>query len=109
MSADDREPIVVLVTAPTDVAPALARSLVDARIAACVSITSPIRSIYRWNGQIHDDPEAQLVIKTTRDRFAGLEAHVRANHPYEVPEIIALPITVGSSAYLAWLRADPAD
>ena len=66
--------------------------------------TSFERSIYRWKGEIHDDQESQLVIKTTRDRFEALEAHVRANHPYEVPEIVALPIIAGSAAYLEWLR-----
>jgi periplasmic divalent cation tolerance protein len=104
--SDTTDAIVVLVTAPPDRAAELARSIVEARVAACVAISTPIRSIYRWQGEIHDDAEVQLVIKTTRAHFAGLEAYVRANHPYEVPEILALPVVAGSAPYLAWLRTE---
>lgn len=101
--SEAREAIVVLVTAPPVLAPKLARALLEARVAACVA-TTPVRSVYRWKGEVHEDEEVQLVIKTTRDRFAALEATVRAHHTYEVPEILALPVVDGGAPYLAWLR-----
>lgn len=104
---DDREAVVVLVTAPPDRAAGLARSLVEARLAACVA-TMPIQSTYRWKGEIHEDAEVQLVLKTTRDRFAAIEAHLREHHPYEVVEVLALPIVAGGAPYLAWLRDETA-
>lgn len=98
-----REAVVVLLTAPPELAATLARKLVEARLAACVA-QMPIQSTYRWEGEIQQDSEIQLVVKTTRDRFAALAAFVRANHTYEVPELLALPVVEGGSAYLAWLR-----
>lgn len=100
----EREAVVVLITAPPDLAPKLARSLVEARLAACVT-TIPIRSVYRWKEELHDDEEVQLVLKTTRDRFAEIEAHLRTHHSYEVPELLMLPILEGGAAYLGWLRS----
>lgn len=107
MSETAREAVVVLVTAPPDLAPELARSLVEARLAACVAL-SPIRSMYRWKGEVHDDEEVQLVLKTTRDRFEAIEAHLRAHHTYEVPELLMLPVQAGGEAYLRWLAAETA-
>jgi periplasmic divalent cation tolerance protein len=99
--------IIVLCTAPSEeVAERLARALLDARCAACVSITQRVRSIYRWKGAIEDAQEVQLLIKTHRERFADVERVVRANHPYEVPELLALPVVAGSADYLAWLAAE---
>jgi periplasmic divalent cation tolerance protein len=100
-----RRAVVVLITAPPDLAPVLARSIVDARLAACVT-TMPIRSIYRWKNDIHDDEEHQLVVKTTRDCFAALEAHVAKHHRYEVPELLMLEVLEGGAAYLSWLAAE---
>ncbi len=94
---------VVLVTAPSEaVGRSLARSLVEAKLAACVSLT-PITSIYRWQDTIYDEPEWQLVIKTDLSQFEAIAAHVKSAHPYDVPEIIALPITAGLPAYLQWI------
>ena len=101
---------VVLITAPDDqVATGLARSLVEARLAACVNIVPAIRSIYRWQGEVCDDAETLLIVKTTADRLDALTTHVQSHHPYDVPEVIALPIDHGSSSYLSWLSEQVAD
>jgi periplasmic divalent cation tolerance protein len=93
----------VLVSVPSEVeAMAIAQSLVQEKLAACASIT-PIQSIYRWQGQIHAEPEWQLAIKTTQDRFDALERRVLELHSYEVPEILAIPIQAGSAMYLSWI------
>lgn len=81
----------------------LARQLVEQRLAACVSILPAMRSIYRWQGSIEEAGEVALLIKTVRPRYAELEAAIRAAHPYDVPEIIAVPIVAGLPDYLAWL------
>lgn len=95
--------MVVLVTADSEVeAEAIAKSLVENQLAACVSL-SPIRSIYTWQGEIHSAAEWQLVIKTDLAKFEDLKTKVRAMHSYEVPEIIAIPIVAGSEAYLDWI------
>jgi periplasmic divalent cation tolerance protein len=96
--------ILVFTTMPDDDrADALARTLVEERLAACVSVHGPMISVYRWNGQVERDPERQLVIKTTRDRLAALDARLRALHPYELPEFIVVPVDEGSAAYLQWV------
>ncbi len=96
--------LVVLITAPAGAAEAeLARTLVDERLVACVNLIPGVRSLYRWQGEVQDDAESLLLCKTTPDRYAALEARVRELHPYEVPEIIALPLVHGSAPYLAWL------
>jgi periplasmic divalent cation tolerance protein len=97
--------IVVLVTAPVDKGPDIARHVVDARLAACANIVPEVRSIYRWQGRIEDDRECLLVMKTERSAFDALAAAIRSVHPYSVPEIIAVPITAGSSSYLDWIAA----
>jgi periplasmic divalent cation tolerance protein len=99
--------IVVLVTAPgADEAARIARAVVEERLAACGNVVPGLRSIYRWQGAVQEDAEALLVLKTTRDRFEALRARVLALHPYEVPEVIALPIEAGSAPYLAWIAAE---
>jgi periplasmic divalent cation tolerance protein len=99
--------VVVLVTCPTaDRAAEIARALVEERLAACGNVVPGLRSIYRWEGKIQEDAEALLVLKTTRERFEALRDRVLALHPYEVPEVIALPIEAGSAAYLAWIAAE---
>ena len=99
------DPIVVLVTCGSeDEAAKIANVLVEEHLAACVNIISPIRSIYRWEGKIWDEKEWLLVIKTQKVRFEDLEKRVKVLHSYSVPEIISLPITAGSSAYLNWIR-----
>ena len=100
------EELVVLVTVPSrEQGEAIADALVGEALAACVNVVGPIRSIYRWQGEVCRDDEHLLIVKTTAARYAALEARVRAIHPYEVPEVIALPIARGSAPYLEWLRA----
>jgi periplasmic divalent cation tolerance protein len=94
---------VVLVTAASrEEAEAIAQTLVQERLAACVNFM-PIQSVYTWQGKVHQEEEWQLVIKTDLNQFADLEAKIREIHSYEVPEIIALPILVGSQPYLNWI------
>jgi len=81
----------------------IARSLVEERLAACVNLVSPVRSIYRWEGKIWDEKEWILIIKTQKERFEELKKRVKSLHSYSVPEIIGLPIVEGSSSYLEWL------
>jgi periplasmic divalent cation tolerance protein len=96
--------LLVLVTAPTaDEAARLARALVEARLAACGNVVPGLRSIYRWEGAVQDDAEALLLLKTTRDRFEALREAVLRLHPYDVPEVLAVPVEAGSAPYLAWL------
>jgi periplasmic divalent cation tolerance protein len=87
-------------------ADALARALVEARIAACVSVGAPVDSLYHWRGQIETATEIPVIIKTRRERYAAVESAIRARHPYELPEIIAVPITDGLAAYLQWITAE---
>ncbi len=99
--------LVVLVTTPTaERAAEIARALVEERLAACGNVVPGLRSVYRWEGKVHDDAEALLVLKTTRARFEALRDRVLALHPYEVPEVIALPVEAGSARYLAWIAAE---
>jgi periplasmic divalent cation tolerance protein len=106
LSVIPSEPIVVLTTCPDEaVAARIGRDLVESGLAACVSRVGPVHSIYRWQGAIQDEPEVLLVIKTVTTRYSELEMRLKSLHPYEVPEIIALPVTRGSADYLAWLGA----
>jgi periplasmic divalent cation tolerance protein len=99
------EPIIVLVTCSSEEeALKIASSLVEERLAACVNIVSPVRSIYRWEGKICDEREWMLFIKTQKQRFEDLEKKVTALHSYSVPEIIALPIIEGASSYLRLVK-----
>src|SRR5579871_5436235 len=107
--ADPNEALVVTTTLPSrDQAAALARALVDERLAACVQIVDGLRSIYRWQGQICDEPEVLCLIKTARARWEALRARVAELHPYDVPELLALPVAAGSAPYLDWLLAETA-
>ena len=90
----------------TDVAGRIAAALVGERLAACVNILSPCRSVYRWQGAIEAADEVPVLIKTVQARYAELEAAIRERHPYELPEIIALPVTAGLPGYLAWVAAE---
>jgi periplasmic divalent cation tolerance protein len=89
-------------------AESIARALVGERLAACVNILPGIRSIYRWQGEVHADDEVLCLIKTEAERFAALAERVKALHPYDVPEIIAVEIAAGSAEYLAWVSAETA-
>ena len=96
--------IVVLVTTPSaEVAASIARALVEERLAACGNVLPGVRSIYRWEGKVQEEGEVLLLLKTQRKRFAELRDRVLALHPYEVPEVIALPVEAGSDAYLDWI------
>ena len=98
--------IVVFLTASNgEEATRLADMLVGSRLAACVQILPAMESVYRWQGKIERQSEVLLIAKTTRDKFDDLEREVRALHSYETPEIIALPIIAGSTAYIDWLSA----
>jgi periplasmic divalent cation tolerance protein len=101
--SEPADALVVLCTIPPARARAFAERVVAARLAACVNVLPPMRSIYRWQGAISDDEECQLVIKTTADRWAALEAFVKEHHGYEVPELVALDVTRALPAYAAWL------
>ncbi len=95
---------IVLSTLPSsDVAASIARTLIEERLCACVNILPAIRSIYRWQGTVHDEPEVLALIKTTAERYDALAERLRALHPYEVPEILALDVAAGAASYLAWV------
>jgi periplasmic divalent cation tolerance protein len=84
----------------------LARGVVEARVAACVNVLSPARSVYRWKGAVETAEEYPVLIKSTADRYPELEKTIRALHPYELPEILAVSVEAGLPAYLAWVEAE---
>lgn len=86
-------------------AEAMAERLVQAHLAACVNLLAPCRSVYRWEGQVQSEEEHPLLVKTTTAAYPALEAAIRASHPHELPEIIAVPVERGLPAYLAWVDA----
>jgi periplasmic divalent cation tolerance protein len=94
---------VMTTTDSAEGAEVLARGIVDARLAACVHIVGPIRSIYRWEGDVQSEQEWQCWIKTSADRLDALTEHIKKNHSYDVPEVVALPIVGGSADYLSWV------
>ena len=85
---------------------AIALALVEARLAACVNILPRVQSVYRWQGAVESATEIPLFIKSTAANYPALEATIRNRHPYQVPEIIALPVTHGLSAYLDWIASE---
>jgi periplasmic divalent cation tolerance protein len=86
----------------------LATHLVEHRLAACVNVLAPCRSVYRWQGRVEEADEVPLLVKTTATRYAALEAAIREQHPYELPEIVAVPVSRGLPEYLAWVAAETA-
>lgn len=96
---------VVVTTAPPDVAHDLAAVLVRESLAACVQLLPGVRSVYRWEGAVHDDPETLLVIKTREGLLEALGARIRALHPYEVPELVVLRPEAADASYVAWLQS----
>jgi periplasmic divalent cation tolerance protein len=103
--ADALDAIVVLMTAPTaEEATRLADALVKARLAACVQILPEMQSVYRWEGKIERQKEVLIIAKTVASKFESLEKTVREIHSYDTPEVVAFPLTAGSSAYLQWLN-----
>lgn len=103
MSSDIR---VVLVTAPdAEVAERLAATLVEEGLAACANLVPGVVSVYRWEGEVRRDAEFLLVLKSTVERSAALRDRVVALHPYEIPEVLVLPVESGHEPYMAWVRA----
>jgi periplasmic divalent cation tolerance protein len=106
-ASTDADVRVALSTAPDeDVAARIARALVDERLAACANLVPSVRSIYRWQGAVEDAREVLLVIKTRADRVDALAERLRALHPYDVPELVVLPVAGGLAPYLDWVRAE---
>lgn len=100
----DLDACVILVTAPDEaVAERITRALVEERLAACGNIVPRIRSIYRWDGAIQQDDEVLIILKTERARAESLRERVVALHPYDVPEVLVLPIVGGHAPYLEWV------
>jgi periplasmic divalent cation tolerance protein len=103
---DGREPkkkiTLILSTVPAAESATIARNLVDRRLVACVNII-PVRSLYRWKGEVCDEEEHLLIAKTRKKRVPEVMAAIRLLHPYEVPEIIALPVSAGHLPYIQWV------
>lgn len=98
--------ILVLVTAPSaDKAAELARTLVEEQLAACGNVLPGVRSIYRWEGKVHDEPEALLILKTRAALFEPLRERIVSLHPYQVPEVLRLDVAAGHLPYLEWIGA----
>ncbi len=107
MALREDDVLIVMTNAPDRVtAEKIARSLVEARAAACVNVMSPCSSVYRWQGAVETAAEVPVFVKTTAGRYADVEALIRAQHPYELPEIVAVPAGHGLPGYLDWVRAE---
>lgn len=101
------ETLLVFTNVPDDTsAQALANGLIEQRVAACVNILAPCRSVYRWQGKIEHSEEIPLLIKTAAERYAALEQAIRDLHPYELPEIVAVSLSAGLPAYLDWVTQE---
>lgn len=105
LSAMPTQLLLVLCTVPDQkTALSIAEQLVDQQVAACVNITSPVTSVYRWEGNLESNDELLLLVKTTQARYQALETLLRSLHPYELPEIIAVPVEQGLNEYLKWVE-----
>ena len=103
------QPLLVLANVPDqELAEKIATALVEQGLAACVNILAPVSSVYRWQGKMQRESEIPVLIKTTQARYQELERTILQLHPYDVPEIIALPLTAGLPAYLAWMQDETA-
>jgi periplasmic divalent cation tolerance protein len=100
---------VITTVGSQDEAARIARVLVERRLAACVQVSGPITSVYRWQGKIETSDEWTCTAKTSSGLYAAVEGVIRELHSYEVPEILAVPIAAGSAAYLAWLHGELVD
>lgn len=99
--------ILIMTNVPDEVvAHRIARYLVEQKLAACVNLLPGVRSVYRWQGAIEEASEVTMLIKSTQQRYAELEEAIRQTHPYEVPEIIAMPVTTGLQPYFDWLATE---
>jgi periplasmic divalent cation tolerance protein len=101
------ELLLVMTSLPNvDAAKALAKRLIDGHLAACVQLQTGVQSIYRWEGRLCEEQEVVLVAKTTTEQWSAISAFIKQNHPYDVPEIIAQPITHSDTNYAQWLIAN---
>ena len=97
--------LLTLCTVPNrETALRIAEQLLNQGVAACINITSPITSVYRWEGKLETNDELLLLIKTTQAKYQALETQIRSLHPYELPEIIAVPVEQGLNDYLNWVE-----
>ncbi len=103
MPDSPQDTLLVFTSCPAAAADALASALVELRLAACVNLL-PARSVYRWQGAVERADETLLIVKTSRARYAELEAEVRRRHPYELPELVAVNLYCGLPAYLQWVH-----
>ena len=87
----------------------IAKSLLESKLCACVNLLPKIRSLYRWEGEVQDDAEVLLIIKTTQDKLQALSDHLAQIHSYDVPEVLAIPVDQGGASYLEWLAESCAD
>ena len=94
---------VVLCTCPAEAVEVLSRRLVEGRLVACVNVIPAVRSVYRWEGKVEEETESLLIMKTQRARLTSLIEALESEHPYDVPEVLALPVEAGSSPYLDWV------
>ncbi|MBI3527673.1 MAG: divalent-cation tolerance protein CutA [Betaproteobacteria bacterium] len=107
MAVDNRDIIIVLTNLPDRAtATRLAALLVERRHAACVNILAECTSVYRWEGRVKTAIEVPMLIKTSRSAYSRLEEEILANHPYELPEIVSVPLGAGLPAYLDWVAAE---
>jgi len=97
---------VVITAADADWLAGFTRTLVEERLAACGHLLTPIRSVYRWEGAVHDEPEARVGLHTRRSLVPAIVARTADGHPYDVPCVIALPVVDGNPDYLGWIRAE---
>jgi len=109
MTQPAQQVAIVLTTFSVGHAVAVARVLVEERLAACVNVLPAMTSVYRWEGAVQQEAEEQVVIKTSTDRLAALETRLRQLHPYELPEFLVITVDAGAEAYLKWVGASTHD
>jgi periplasmic divalent cation tolerance protein len=100
--------MLITTTDSREAADRLAAGVIDARLAACAQIDGPISSVYWWEGKATSEEEWRVLFKTSAERYEELEAHIKAHHDYDVPEIVATPLTRGSAEYLGWVTEETA-
>lgn len=94
---------VVFVTVPMDIAEKMAKAIVENRLAACTTVVSSVKSYYHWEGQLKSDRESLLILKTTMSKMGDLISFIKSEHPYDIPEIIAIPVAEGLPDYVNWV------
>lgn len=109
MSADAGVQLIFVTAPDEEVAARIARTLVEERLIACANVLPGLRSIYRWQGAIEEEGEVLLLLKSRAERVPAVAARVKALHPYELPEVLAVPAVGGSQAYLDWVVAESSE